>query len=214
MVKSEIGAAVAAVAALAAAAAALAAPSPPTPPPPWQPSSAPSCTYTLGSDPLSWDDANTACRMAGLHPAAGDRAIARAIRAAARLCGWHGRVWVAGGNPGYDVGTCTSTKWNDWPCYELLEYVCQTASALCRPRRRPRRRWPYTRACGTAIWTRSCGTATFRCGTTGSSCSSRRRPIAGQLARLRSYGAVEPFHVSSLTAKSRVVLLPAGRMCV
>ena len=159
---------------------------------------------TMQTPPVGW----RACTL--------QLATAQSPEQYARLLAFAGGtdVWVAGGNPGYDVGTCTSTKWNDWPCYELLEYVCQTASALCRPRRRPRRRWPYTRACGTAIWTRSCGTATFRCGTTGSSCSSRRRPIAGQLARLRSYGAVEPFHVSSLTAKSRVVLLCQQDGCV
>ena len=68
--------------------------------------------------------------MAGLQ-----LATAQSPEQYARLLAFAGGtdVWIAGGNPGYDVGTCTSTKWNDWPCYELLEYVCQTACPVPPP---------------------------------------------------------------------------------
>ena len=89
MVKSEIGAAVAAVAALAAAAAVAAALA----------AAAAAALTTIVRAVLHLHAGERPplvgrCkhRLSDGGPAAGDRAIPRAIRAAARLCGWHGRV--------------------------------------------------------------------------------------------------------------------------
>jgi len=149
--------------------------------------------------------------MAGLQ-----LATAQSPEQYARLLAFAGGtdVWVAGGNPGYDVGTCTSTKWNDWPCYELLEYVCQTACPVPPPPPPPVAAGPTRERVGQRSGREAVGRRP-------SSVVQRAAVVQADgvrllwtaLARLRSYGAVEPFHEFFLTAKRVVVLLP-GRMCV